>query len=178
MKILLFLVVCFIITAGVAQAQSPGSIGIYDRSDGLGHCLNNESDLLLAYVVHGYAPGVTSCRFAVEVTGAELTYIGFYSDFTCTGNPIDGVTVDYGICLVSPIYVMRIIYTGVSDPCDLICVVDDPRTPPVGVYSTDCYSNEMSAGHECNRINVDGIQCRCTVPVEETTWGKVKALYR
>jgi len=85
-----------------------------------------------------------------------------------------------GGCIVSPVEALVVNYLGTSHPCDVIKVVPDPRANPPGIYVTDCATPEPNVytlrGH-ATYINNNGT-CYGGYPVEATTWGKVKVLYR
>ncbi|MCK4776515.1 MAG: hypothetical protein KAT30_17080, partial [Candidatus Krumholzibacteria bacterium] len=69
---------------------------------------------------------------------------------------------------------------GLSPPCSYIQVVADPLAyDPPGIQVADCAfpPNVVNATGGDVVVNPDA-SCMCNIPVEETTWGKVKALYR
>ena len=166
-------------SSGLSLAQA-GSIGVFADPQGTSCDLDNTSGSMDVYCVHVDTPGATACRFRVEVEGAPLTYFGESSPFVNTyGNSQGGFGVSYGTCLKSPIHVLTISYSGVSAACDMIRVVDDPTAIPPGIYVTSCqmWPNPFIASGGAAYINNDG-SCPCNIPVEQTTWGKVKALYQ
>jgi hypothetical protein len=56
----------------------------------------------------------------------------------------------------------------------LIGIVPAPNKP--GVRAVDCAENSVIITGGQARVNPDGT-CQCAVPVNETTWGNIKALY-
>ncbi len=110
-----------------------------------------------------------------------------------TGNSQTGVSVDFGSCLSGPVHVLTIRYfaTGTTPLC---CMY--PALPVSGseVDAVACNGSPVAVTRLCNYINEQWPTCDCTrtflgyptefflcpavvVPVESTTWGRVKALY-
>ena len=165
-------------SSGLSLAQA-GSIGVFADPQGTNCNLDNTSGSMDVYCVHVDTPGTTMCQFAIEIIGVALTNIGETSSFSTLGNSQDGIGISYGSCLASPIHLLTITYNGVSDPCDMIRVVDDPTAIPPGIYMTGCSVGidvHVASGGAAY-INNDG-SCPCDVPLEETNWGRVKALFR
>lgn len=147
-----------------------------------GNCnLNNLPGFMQVHVVHVYTPGATACQFRLQHIGTPLTWIGdtIPPPFFAIGTSQSGIAIGYTACYASPIHVLTVMYMGVSAPCDLIRVVADPTATPPGIYVYDCSIPAiiLTATGGAARINPNGT-CQCTVPVEETTWGQVKALYQ
>jgi hypothetical protein len=99
-----------------------------------------------------------------------------------TGNASTGITIAYGMCVTSPNMIMKIDFfaQGLSPPCSYIRVVPDPAAVPPGVLVADCSFPlpilQIATGGAMV-VNPDP-SCMCSIPVEETTWGQVKALYQ
>ena len=192
MKTTLLLSICVMFATAMAFAQPfipPGNIGIYDDPSGANCTVTATDGEMLVYIVHTQTPSTTGCRFSLGFSGAAMTHV---ATIMGTGNTLlygdasSGVGISYGVCRCSPIYVAMVLYAGGStpDPCDLIFVLDDPTANPPGIYMTDCTSPEPvqreigRGGAAYINDGVDGSHCPCNIPVEETTWGKVKALYQ
>lgn len=97
---------------------------------------------------------------------------------TTQGNFID---VGYSTCLVSPIHIGRMNFysAGTGGPCCEYPVL--PSTGYPTAVSVDCavpFGNLVAIGGGSVMIN-ENSNCLCDPPlaVEETTWGRVKALY-
>ena len=190
MRRILLLAGCMMLITGGTLAQG-GFLHVWGDS---ARCVcdpDNTAGFMFVHVIHEGSPGATACQFAVQINGVPLTWVGDYSYFTSViGNTQSGIAVAYGECMVSPIHVVRMTYLGVSNPCDMIRIVADPTTVPPGIYATDCATpvpNLLVIGGGTTYINTDGTcwNCSpyydppwCTVPVEKTTWGKVKEIYR
>ena len=181
MKKLLLLVVSFLFISSMALAQ-PGSLCVFGDPDGLSCSLNNAGGFVWAYVVHTNTPGASGCQFSLQVIGTSLTWVGDSSPFHTIGSTQEGLTVDYGACLASPILVIQAGFMGTSESCDYIEVIEDPNAVPPGIYIKDCTTpspNLISLPRWATYINDDGSCPNCLkIPIEETTWGQVKALYR
>ena len=76
-------------------------------------------------------------------------------------------------CLASPAHILTVTYqlAGTSSPCATIAVVE---ADGAGVRMNSCDSGGMLAAGSTLTVNPAG----CPVPVESTTWGKLKAFYR
>ena len=151
---------------------------------------DNAPGLLEVFVMYTglAAKGIT---FAAPMPAcAQLIYLQDSHVFgTTTGNSQTGVSVDFGACMSGPVHVLTIQYFagGTTPPC---CVY--PTLPVSGsdVYAVACDASPVTVTRLCNYINQNP-SCGCAflgpyfvlcpevvVPVESTTWGRVKALYR
>ena len=173
-------VLCLLVLPGLVLAQA-GNIVCYGDTQGLVCDLDNSGGFMIVYVLHMNSPGATAVQFALMVEGAALTWVADLSAHDVIGNSRDGVGIAFGGCVASPNLVIQATYTGTSNPCDIIKVVPDPiLNEPRDVLVTDCTVPipvlQNTTGY-ASYINDNG-SCSCGYPVEETTWGKVKSLYR
>jgi hypothetical protein len=122
--------------------------------------------------------------FKVDETNADVTHnytIDIYPGQTLVGNAHDGMSIDYGGCRAGSISSAWINYTINSvPPCGYLKVVGYQYTMPM---STDCAGNLHEAGASYFWFEFGGTcggECYdiSPLPVEESTWGKVKALYK
>lgn len=155
------------------------------------------------YVVHSNTAGSTGARFRVaERTGVTMTYVSETSHFPMTfGNTRDGITICYGSCLPSPILLvtLRYIADGTSTMCSFIEI--DPYPGAAFIEALDCQPDGPAQPASCGRLIVNGnvtcgcletVDCTphpeatsprtpfanfCVVPVEDSTWGAIKALF-
>ncbi len=95
------------------------------------------------------------------------------------------ISIAYTACLPLPVYLGRINYlvTNDSPPCCQYSVI--PSTvvyPSLGpsVYAVVCPSNTLIAIGAGSAVVNEDPSCLCDPPlaVEETTWGRIKALYQ
>ena len=181
MKKALLLTICLMFAASVVMAQ-PGNIGVF--ADPAGLDCNLAMAATLVYVVHINTTAATACQFALAAP-AGLTHLATIPGGTnlLLGNADIGAGVSYGMCkATSPIYVAMVMYSGAATtPCDLITVVADPSANPPGIYMADCTTPnpvafEITTGGSA--VFNDGSCEPCNVPVEDTSWGQIKALYK
>jgi len=135
------------------------------------------------YVVHQNTPGATGCRFKLKPSGSAFgwTYMSETSPYTVTGNTRTGITVDYGACLASDILITTILYlkNAGSGYCTTLTPVADPAAASGAIEVYDCNGNVLAGTGQPLLINPrDNCSVWCNVlPVDDTTWGRVKALY-
>ena len=180
MKQTMLLAMSGLAIATLAFAQA-GSIGIFADA-GATDCnlLDQGPGLCTFNVVHVLTPGATAVEFAAPQPDCfNATYLADVKALALTiGNSQTGSSVGYGACVASPIWVCGIIYfcQGLTEPCCYYPVVPSPSVPENEILIVDCnHEIQYATGGE-GIINSDG-SCRCDVPVQETTWGAVKALY-
>ncbi|MGD8415271.1 MAG: hypothetical protein PVF33_13610 [Candidatus Latescibacterota bacterium] len=98
-----------------------------------------------------------------------------------TQDPLFGMVISYAGCLDLPVYLGKILVatTGQSEPCcDLVAepAREYPHTytlecaTPVVVWTVEYRGAIVNATSEC--------PCEGAVPVERSTWGLIKALYK
>ena len=185
MKRSLLIAVCLVFTASIVVAQPPGSIMLFSDPGFVGCDMYDQvPGLLTVYVVHMWTPGATASQFMVNhwSWGAgTLIYVGEVSPYgVIIGNSQIGVSIAYGACVPSPNLLLTINYfgSGLSAPCSYIQVVPDPGAIPPEIWVVDCQTPPNKAIATGGDVVVNPDQsCFCNVPVQETTWGKVKALY-
>ena len=102
--------------------------------------------------------------------------------FLTIGNSQTGVIVGYAGCQTSPITVLGIQYLHTA-PMGLCCpypVLPDPAAPSGTIEVTDCgFVLITGVPGGTSMVNGSPNDCICdgVIGVEESTWGKVKALY-
>ncbi|MFQ5511089.1 MAG: hypothetical protein ACE5EO_04505, partial [Candidatus Krumholzibacteriia bacterium] len=161
-----------------------GVIGLFADPAGADCNLQDAAPgLLPVYVVHTLTPGATASQFAAPIpacwTGAVyLSDTGVWP--IAIGNSQTGVAIGYGTCLASPIHILTINYfvQGGGALCCPYDVLPDPRAPSGQIEVVDC-SNLLGigTGREAVINPSGGCLCGTALPVEETTWGRVKAIY-
>lgn len=184
MSKMILLTVAMVFCASLSFGQA-GIIGTYADPSGVEcNVVDATPGLLPIFVVHTLSPGATAAQFSAVV---PLCMIGalWLSDtpvFAVTiGNSQTGVAIGYGTCQVSPIHILTInaFVNGISALCCAYSVGPDPAVPSGQVEVVDCFSNLGFAFGRTNTVNGTFAQCPCDlpVPVEERTWGAVKATY-
>ncbi len=181
MKKTLLITLVLMLSASMAFAQG-GSIGIFSDVAGSSCNLTDAAPGLLSlYVVHVLTPGATASQFAAPAPACMLgaTYLSDSSPFSVViGSSQTGVAIGYGACIAAPIHVLTIQFfaSGLSTPCCYYPVVPDPNVPSGSIEVVDCTETLLTATGGLGIINPDGT-CQCDVPVQDTTWGKVKSIF-
>ena len=173
-SVLIALVVVF--SASMAFAQA-GSIGIYSDA-GASSCNFVAMGFIQIHSFHMNAPGATGCQWKLDHPPTWSLFGDVWQFATIIGNSNAGVSIGYGACLASPIYLGVSSYGAAGDPaCTFISVVPDPSSLSGEIEGVDCAANKTFPTGGGGYVNGDGT-CNCDIPVEETTWGGVKALYQ
>ena len=187
MKTTLLIITGILLVAGLVSAQ-PGTIQIFSDAS-LQDCdlTDDPPGPFTVYIYHINTNGSTASSFKVDLLsgGSTVTYLAHNSPFLTIGHPTESIGISYGICQgqTGPFEILSLFLTGAgtSLPCSYIEVVEDPLADPVMIQITDCINpvpNTLPGGGSIGYFNNDGL-CPCeTVPVEETSWGQIKALYR
>jgi hypothetical protein len=135
------------------------------------------------YVFQLFAPESFAAQFSVPIPACAvgLTWLGDTHVFLATiGESPTGIAMGFGACYSTPVHVLTINYFGMgaSEECCLLRVEPDYRETPPGIYMTDCDFVMFPATGGAAIINPnEGCPC-ISVPTQETTWGRVKALYQ
>jgi hypothetical protein len=184
MKKALLLTAFLMLGASIAFAQS-GSVGIFADAAGTNCNLPDAvPGLTPYYVVHVYTTGATACQFKATKPACVLaSYLSDATVFPVTvGNSQTGVSVGYGTCRSGPIHVLTLNFftQGLTQACCYYKVACDPLGSD-GCASglidiVDCSFEPALATAGTGIVKANGT-CDCNVPVEDTTWGNVKALY-
>jgi hypothetical protein len=148
------------------------------------------------YVRHLASVGSVASRFRVSLgEGTTMTYLSESQAFsTSLGDTQNGISVCYGECLAGDIVLVEISYMSYATDsnCSRIQVV--PHSEALTIETIDCFGVAASAFSQDLYIVAPGESCGCPtprsysgtpqlfscnpVPVETSTWGFVKALYR
>jgi len=167
-------------------SQSPGMLGIY--SDAMGTDCNivaTTPSLKPVYVVHTRTDGATACQFSAPKPACwtNAVYLSDTNAFAVNvGNSQTGAAVGYGTCRTNVTNVMTINYFIQTAPTQFCCpypVLPDPNSPSGRIDIVDCGSNLVYSWGATAIVNPNAT-CMCSLPsvaAEETTWGRVKALY-
>jgi hypothetical protein len=166
MKKLLLLTVALLSIAGVATADH---IGIYTDATG-SSCSFVPGFTTTPTIIHKFSAGTTGSRFKVTFP-AGSSFFAFNTPFSPLGVLNSDISVGYGTCLNGSIPIGTII---------AILAAGLMQVEPADLYSfilfTDCNFVELVASGGGAIIGSSGGEC--TNPVQPSTWGKVKSLYR
>ena len=170
----------------VPPSQSPGLLGVY--ADVAGTNCNIVAPIVSlkqVHIVHTRTDGATASMFSAPKPACwtNAIYLSDVNVFPVTiGNSQTGTSVPYGVCKVSTSYVMAINYFVQGPPTQFCCeypVLPDPHALSGRIEIADCGFNTVYGTGATAIVNPD-VTCPCSLPpvaVEETTWGRVKALY-
>ncbi len=136
--------------------------------------VDNVPAVLHVYVVHqDFIPAASGIQFRIERSaGFTGTWLSESSPFpVVVGDSQTGVAIAFGACKTAPVLLLDIMYFahGTSGPCSYLASTAHPSSPSGKIEVSTCTVTVLA---EPGRLRVN-----CTVPVEETTWGRVKALY-
>ncbi len=182
MKRVLLLAVVIVSAAGTAFAQG-GTIGVYADPQGMNPCLNDKTAGLTSYyIVHVYTAGATACQFSAPKPACmQALWLSDTGAFPVTvGNTQTGMSVAYGACRLGPIHVTTVNFfsQGSTPPCCHYPVLPDPYVPSGRIEVSNCAFQVVYATGGHSVVNEDRALCSvCSIPVEETTWGRVKTLF-
>lgn len=176
MKRALIISSCVIGLATAAQAQG-GGIFITSDEAGYDYYFVDNGGLIEVYVWHGYTLGATASEWMLDVTDAGWTYLGDMNNFQLViGTSITGVAIAYEACLANLIRLMTVNFYSATPAPDCTGIRIVPAPGKSYVRAVDCAENSVYAAAGAAIVNVNQT-CRID-PVESTTWGQVKALYR
>jgi hypothetical protein len=187
MKKILILALAVIFYAVPSFAQG-GLIGVYLDTWGeicdIDDCDLGTTTILEVQIVHKLAPCATASQFMVVTSsGFTGTYLGeeVPDPFGGFGNSRYGIAIAYGDQYSSPIHILIIRYLiyGTSAPNSYIEVVADPDESR-GIIMTDCNNPPLVHPALGGRayVNGDGTFSCTTTPIQDASWGQIKALYR
>jgi len=182
MKRLLVFALVGICCANVAFAQRPGTIAIFSDAGGTDCNFVEGGYLIFVYFFHIHYDFAMGSRFMVDVTLTDWLFLGDYWDFRLWGgHSVAGVEVYYEACLSGPTYLgfAQFFVSTSAPPCSPIGIVGTPATQSGEIEVIDCTNTWQVAAGGQGVVNPDQT-CMCSppVPVEQTTWSQVKALYR
>jgi hypothetical protein len=188
------LLIAFVLVLGatmaLAQELPGGRVGIFGSNGGdVEDCAITDSapGLLTVYVLHvGATGGVTACQYiAAKPECMTATYLSDTNPFPVTiGNSQIGVSIGYGTCRSNVVVVQQISYfaSGTTPACCVYPIKCDPYGVDActsGLIDiVDCNFDAALAKGQSGVVNPTGA-CACVdiVPTEESSWGRVKALY-
>jgi hypothetical protein len=182
-----------VLGASVAFAQ-PGSIGLF-ADPTLAEC---NVGIPPSGIIHIYAGHVnmtsSASQFCVDYSALIVAPNIFLSETAtspflaigtsrCDEVPAEGISIAYGTCQSGSVMILDIQFfiQGPVAPCSYLSVLPDPVAPIAGeVLSANCATPplfEIATGGQAI-ANWSDPECICSVPVAESTWGGIKALYQ
>jgi hypothetical protein len=171
------LVLIMLILVSPCLILAQGAIGIHADPEGM-TCNIDDSQpgLITIYVVHKplFSNGAMGISFSAPIPPcAVLDYVGEEHVFPLTtGDSQNGITVFYGSqCLWGSTLVLIITLQGYGQTPEC-CFFPIPNVSVVKCNG----ETESGLGMDHHTINGNA-SCDCAIPIEQTTWGKIKALY-
>ena len=164
------------LSASMAFAQA-GSVGVFADAGATNCNFADAGGLVQVQIVHVNVPCATASQFKLEAP-AGWVHLGDTWNFqTVIGSSIAGVSVAYGADLAGLVVLGSVNFFGASLPaCTLFGIVADPTALSGEIEAVDCDTFKVFPTGGSGIVNPD-VDCNCTTPVQETTWGGVKALY-
>ena len=136
------------------------------------------------YMAHNAPAGATASQFQVPTPacwiGATFVASTPAPGFSAVGDASSDILISYGACWGGSFLIGTISYfsMGLATACCSIRITKAPTAPLDGIVTVDCASTPhvISAPFQI-LINPDQT-CLCSNPVQDATWGGIKALYR
>jgi len=157
-----------------------GNIGVYTDVHGTNCNIIDSPGQHTVYFVHTNVNAASASQFAAPQPACAIgaTWLTDVSVFPVTiGNTQNGVSVGYGTCLSGPIHVLSSVYF-MQDATHACCDFPVVRHPDRAlVEAVDCSSNIVSAFGVTSTLSTGACGCG-TVAVHESTWGRIKSMYR
>ncbi|HEX5133567.1 MAG TPA: hypothetical protein VFX92_13910, partial [Candidatus Krumholzibacteria bacterium] len=140
------------------------------------------------YVVHKLSTASTGSEFMItdpNLTGWSYSGSSVLNGFLSIGSATTGLALAYGGCLAGPaiscVAINMFGFSATGAVCGRIDVVPSPTAGGI-IKIVDCEFIEFPATGGTAYVNPNGTCSDCNEPqpnaTEESTWGKVKSLYR
>lgn len=161
-----------------------GGFTVYPTTEGIdGTFYVSGPALVTFYVVHysGAQPAMAS-QFSAPVPAClNGVWMGdLYQFDVIIGDSQTGISIGYGVCMMSPIYLMAInVFVSATPPDCCFYELDRDPTDPHGVEGEITVVNcEQAIYHvAAGRSVINPDPQLCPTPVEASSWGRIKALY-
>ena len=173
--------VAVVLMFGASSAFAAGSIGVFSDEAGTNCNLVDAAGYAYVYLWHVNTTGALASEFKlIRPAGWAYQFGSRDLDFLQIGFPDadDGVAYSYITCQTGSFWLETLIYSadGSSPVCsNTVYITNVPSKTNIEVIN--CSDVRLNATGGALVVNGDG-SCPCNVPVEETTWGKVKSLYQ
>jgi hypothetical protein len=169
------------LTLLAAGPVSADHIGIYSDVNGTYcHLVIQPAQPVSVYVVHIYTLGAKGSRFkVVDMTGMlQLGWVVLGGGINL-GNPYQGIEIGYGDCAYGHATPLRLDYFTMpfpTEPCATLRV--DPYPGDASPMALNCAEEFKPASAGLFAFGESYCSGCSANPTSETTWGRVKALYR
>jgi hypothetical protein len=163
-------------------SSHPGAIGVFGDADAASCNITDTGGMIQVHVLHLFHGGAVASQFRLDISGVGWTYLSDTWDFPLAiGQSVNGVAIAYGACLPAPTHLGVISFLSTVAPaCRYVQIVPDPMVPSGQIEAVDCAETKVFAQGLIAVVNPDAY-CDCNaaagVPVQETTWGRIKSMY-
>jgi len=169
MKPILLFMIAVLMMANVAVADH---ISIYSDETGA-NCNLAPGFSTTATIIHKFTLGATGSRFRVDLSLAPGSAVfAFNTPFISIGSLENDISIGYGNCYTGTIVLGTIVAFWSPGAVSVVPAIGFPN-----IIYTDCAFAERFATGGHASVSGDGHGCDYD-PVQSSTWGKVKALYR
>lgn len=156
-----------------------GDISAYSDDQGNSCEFINPAGLVNVHLIHKFKVGEesTGARFKV-VFPAGMVFVAFIPNNALVpgGNLLEDMTIGYGGCQTAQLYLgSGLVNAAAPAPCSYISL--GPSNFTGLAQATDCIFEEKIVGIGQAIANPEA-GCQCNIATEQSTWGKVKSLYR
>jgi hypothetical protein len=188
-RVLTGLVVVFLLSGAVSAVAQPQRIGIYSDTAGSACSLaDTEPGFFQVFVVVLNPEDLVGAEFQV-VADPDFTavLVGELSPLPkpgVDGDAFSGLVLAFGGCYETPqhVYTMTFQGFGTSGACAALDVGPNPNTHRDTMAFSTCEFTTIEvpqSAADSFHLNPDGsCPCGLPVPVEISTWGQIKAMYR
>jgi hypothetical protein len=167
MKKVLLLSLSLMMLAGAAMADH---IAIY--ADPTGSVCNLAPGFsTTATIIHKFSAGATASRFRMELNPGSV-FFAISTPYVTIGGLDTDISIGYGACLTGSFPLGTIVALWAPGTVSIVAAFGQSN-----IIYADCNFAERIATGGHTSINGDGHGCDFD-PVQPTSWGKVKALYR
>jgi hypothetical protein len=160
----------------------PGSIGVFSDTGG-GSCnVTDVAGVVTVYVVLVGGDGAAYVWFALEESpGLKMTWLNeTVQQPLWLGTSRTGIQIGFGTCLSGASHLLTVRYsgTGTTSVCESIRVVAHPARASGQVEVMNCAQVVQGVDFGGAALVRNDGGCDCSVGAEDTSWGRIKALYR
>jgi len=183
MRLLVVFLAIAVLLPSAAFAQV-GTVALFADPAGIDCNVWDIPGILNIYVVYIWHGGAAGVEFSAPQPACAigLVWLSDIPVFPVTiGNSQMGVAIGFGACYAAPTHVLTIQYfaQGITPPCCRYEVRPDPGVPSGQIEAYNCVPELVYPTPGRAFINPDpSCMCNSPVPVEETSWGQIKALYQ
>jgi hypothetical protein len=169
MKKVLLLMVAVLMISSVAMADH---LGIYADTQGTSCALGAPGFYNLnAHVMHKFSAGTTGSRFKITVPVGSMIF-AFNSPFLASGIPTSDESVGYGGCQTGSFVIGSLVAQLTAGQLKIEVADLQPF-----LMHTDCTFTELPIHGGAAYVGTTG-DCEEPLATQQSTWGKVKSLYK